>query len=93
MRKTTLSEYVAEALSLARYEFCGEIGQWCAYIDKLPGVWAQGDTVEEVRAELAEVIEGWLILALQRDERIPAINGATVGRLRRGAKYAPAQTG
>ena len=91
MRKTTLSEYVEEALTLARYEFCEDTKQWCAYVDKLPGAWAQGITVEATRSELAEVIEGWVIVALQHNDRIPTINGIAVGRPSKRAKHAAAQ--
>jgi len=91
VRKTTLSEYVEEGLTLARYEFCEKTKQWCAYVDELPGTWAQDDAVETTRSELAEVIEGWVIVALQHNDRIPTINGVAVGRPRKRAKHAATQ--
>lgn len=91
MPKTTLTEYIAAALTLARYEYCDETEQWCVYIDRLPGAWAQGKTVEEARAELAEVVEGWLIVALQRSEPIPTLNGLRIGKAGKRVQHATAQ--
>jgi len=83
MRRVTLTEYVNEALERATYEYDADTESWCAWVEALPGCWSQADTVEEARRELAEVIEGWVILSLQRGHPIPALNGRTVGRVRR----------
>ena len=79
MKKTGLSEYITEALKQAVYEYCDHTQQWCVYIQELPGCWAAGKTVEQVRQELWEVVEGWLILALQAGDPLPEINGCVIG--------------
>jgi len=80
MRKGTISEYVAKAIQHAIYEYCEETKSWCGYIRELPGCWAQGNTIEETRLQLIDVIEGWLILSLQFDDAIPQLDGLTVGK-------------
>ncbi|MBI4531236.1 MAG: type II toxin-antitoxin system HicB family antitoxin [Candidatus Latescibacteria bacterium] len=79
MKKTGLSEYITEALKQAVYDYCDQTQQWCAYIRELPGCWAAGETVEQVRQELKEVVEGWLILSLQAGDPIPHIKGYAIG--------------
>jgi len=89
MRKSTIGEYeetdacrlsVAKAIQHVVYEYCDETKSWCGYIRELPGCWAQGNTIEETRLQLIDVIEGWLILALQFDDAIPQLDGLTVGK-------------
>ena len=77
MRKSTIGEYVAKAIQHAVYEYCDETKSWCGYIRELAGCWAQGNTIEETRLQLIDVIEGWLILALQFDDAIPQLDGLT----------------
>ena len=81
MPHVTLSEYVSEALEHATYQYCEDTQSWCAWVHELPGCWSQADTAEEARRELGEVIEGWLVLGLQRGDPIPSLNGRTVGRM------------
>lgn len=53
------SEYIAAALRHAKYEAL-EDGTFMATVDGLRGVIAIGDTVEECREDLIQVIEGWI---------------------------------
>ena len=39
---------------------------WHFVIQSLPGAYAQADSVEQARAKLAEVIEDYFIVALQK---------------------------
>ena len=80
MRKGTIGEYVTKAIQRAIYEYCEETQNWCGYIRELPGCWAQGDTIETTRFQLIDVIEGWLILALQFGDAIPPLDRLTVGK-------------
>jgi predicted RNase H-like HicB family nuclease len=48
----------------------------------LPGLWADGETPEDVRETLAEVVEDWLMLKMDRGERdIPVIETIDLNRL------------
>jgi len=79
---------VNEALARATYEYDADTESWCAWVEALPGCWSQADTVEEARRELAEVIEGWLLLSLQRGHPIPELSGRTVGPVPMGERVA-----
>jgi len=71
-------EYINEALSEARYEIIEDEEPYYGEIPSLPGVFATGKTLEECRKNLAEVIDGWLIIRLRRGMMIPPINGITI---------------
>ena len=44
-------------------------------ISGFEGVWANGNTVEECRTELLEVLDEWLILKLRDNDPIPEVEG------------------
>jgi predicted RNase H-like HicB family nuclease len=73
----TLSKYVEAALKKAEYEK-DENGIVIAKVPKANGFFAQGDTFEEARANLQDVIEGNVILALQLGFEIPHIEGVKI---------------
>ena len=66
-----LVEYVENMLRRANYEYDKETNSWCASVDVLPGVYAQADTIEDVRSELAEVIEEYVFVSLQEGHPLP----------------------
>ena len=43
-----------------------EVGGYSAEVPALPGCFTQGETLDEVRANLREAIEGWLAVAHDR---------------------------
>ncbi len=70
-----LTTYIAKALEYATFEGL-EDGKWYGEIPVCPGVWATGESKEECRRELQEVLEEWLILKLRdNDPDIPVIDG------------------
>lgn len=73
----TLSKYVDQALKRAEYER-DENGIVIAKVPGASGFFAQGDTFEEARTNLQDVIEGNIILALQLGLEIPRIEGAEI---------------
>ncbi|MFP4067913.1 MAG: type II toxin-antitoxin system HicB family antitoxin [Spirochaetaceae bacterium] len=73
-----ITEYVQAALDHAHYEIIDDEEPYYGEVKELSGVYATGKTLEECRAELAEVIEGWLLLSVQRRLPIPPIDGHTV---------------
>lgn len=73
----SVTEYAEQALRMAEY-LRDENG---AVIGKVPGAsgfFAQGDSFEEARTNLREVIEGNVVLALQLGLPIPEIGGVKV---------------
>ncbi len=72
-----LFEYIHEALKKADYKLLDN-GTWFAEIPGFEGVWANGQTVEECRIELQEVLEEWLVLKIRDRDPIPQIEGAEI---------------
>ena len=69
-----LTEYIEKAMRLAHYELM-ENGRCWGEIPPLQGVWAEGQTLEECRDALREVLEDWLLVGLRRGHRIPVVEG------------------
>jgi predicted RNase H-like HicB family nuclease len=66
-------EYIEEALRRARYEIIEDEEPYYGSVPDLPGVWATGKSLEECRDSLREVIEGWIIVSIQRGLEIPKL--------------------
>jgi predicted RNase H-like HicB family nuclease len=66
-----ITEYINEALRRARFEIIKDDEPYYGEVPELEGVWATGETLEECRCNLAEVIHNWLIVRLQRGLTIP----------------------
>ncbi len=88
----TFAQYIEKLLQRARYEYDPSVKSWAGWIESYPGVYAQAETVEEVRADLISVLEGFLIMDLQEGKRIPGVSiYPRIARSRRGAsRYAAA---
>ncbi len=71
------SEYIQAALKRARYEKL-EDDTWYAEIPGFHGVWANGLTVEECRADLIGALEGWILLGIQLRHPLPEIGSPLV---------------
>ena len=65
-------EYINAALGQAKYETIADEEPYFGEVPRLEGVWASGRTLEECRHNLAEVIDGWLVVRLKRGLSIPA---------------------
>jgi predicted RNase H-like HicB family nuclease len=72
-----LFEYIQKALRKAEYKLLDN-GTWFAEIPGFEGIWANGQTVEECRNELQEVLEEWLVLKIRDRDPIPEIEGAEI---------------
>ena len=77
VRIFSLADYVEKALKRAKY-FHDENGVVIAKIPKASGFFAQGDSFEEARENLRDVIEGNVLLALQLGLKIPRIEGVEI---------------
>lgn len=71
-----LIDYVAQALRRAHYQL--EDGEYCGTVRGLTGVIATGGTLEECRDQLAEVIEGWVLVRVSKGLAVPKLGGHTV---------------
>lgn len=72
-----LLNYIQKALEKAEYKKLGD-DTWFAEIKGFQGVWSNGESVEECRRELQEVLEEWLILKIRDDEPIPKIEDVEI---------------
>jgi len=68
-----ITQYIEAALSRATYEIIEDEEPYYGEVPELEGVWATGKTLEECRRNLAEVIDGWLVVRLRRGLDIPSI--------------------
>ena len=71
------SEYIQAALMQAKYDTL-EDGSYVATVTGLQGVIAIGDSLEECRSDLIEVIEEWIVARLQWGHTIPVISGQAI---------------
>ncbi len=69
-----LTEYISQAMRKAHYEIL-EDESFFGEIPGFLGVYANSDSLEACRAELQEVLEGWIVLGLQLGHSLPEIQG------------------
>ena len=68
-----LAEYIEVAMRDADFVISVEDGTYFGEIFGFQGVWANADTLEECRKELAEVLEGWILLGIELGHEIPVL--------------------
>ncbi len=73
-----LTEYIEEALKKARYEIIKDEEPYYGDVRELKGVWATGNTLEECRNNLKEVIEGWILVSVKKGLPIPKIGAVKI---------------
>ena len=78
-----ITEYIGAALNRAKYEIIKDDEPYYGEVPELEGVWATGKTLEECRRNLADVIDGWLVVRLKRGLPIPPIGEYRVEELKR----------
>lgn len=72
--------YVNTAMQRATFEEMEDNEGYFAQIPGFDGVWANEDTIEATRAELASVLEGWAELGLEQGHVLPVIEGIDPAR-------------
>ena len=77
-----IAQYIEAALSRAKYEIIEDEEPYYGEVPELEGVWATGKTLEECRRNLAEVIDGWLVVRLRRGLDIPPIGEHKIEELK-----------
>jgi len=69
-----ITQYLQAAMAHAKYDILAD-GTYYGEIPDLQGVWANAVTLENCRAELQEVLEGWIVLGLRLGHQLPIIDG------------------
>ena len=77
-----IAQYIEAALSRAKYELIEDEEPYYGEVPELEGVWATGKTLEECRRNLAEVIDGWLVVRLRKGLDIPSIGEHKIEELK-----------
>ena len=72
-------QYVRAAMERAHYEIIDDLEPYYGEIPECEGVWATGKTLEECRRNLEEVLEGWIVVRLQRRLSIPHVGACCAG--------------
>lgn len=70
-----ISAYIKNAMTKAHYEILPNDKVYYGEIEVCQGVYATGRTLEECRRELRSVLEGWILLSLQKQITLPIIDG------------------
>jgi len=70
-----LTEYLRAAMSKAHYELLGGGEGFYGEIPGFQGVFAQANTLEACRDELASTLEDWLLFRISRQLPIPVLEG------------------
>ena len=69
-----IAEYIEAAMRRAMFYQIDD-GTFVGEIPGFDGVWSNAPTLEEARAELPEVLEGWIILGLRMGHDLPIVDG------------------
>lgn len=70
-----LTEYLQAAMARARYELLEGGEGFYGEIPGFQGVFAQADSLEACRDELASTLEDWLLFRISRQLSIPVVAG------------------
>ena len=68
-----LAEHIEIAMRDAVYEVLEDDGSYFGTVPGFQGAWANADTIEECRKELAEVLEDWILLGIKLGREIPVL--------------------
>ena len=69
-----LHQYIISQMKRAHYEYDPSVKAWAGWIKGLPGIYAQGKNVEEVRAELILTLEDSLLIDFKEGKKIPGFS-------------------
>ena len=70
-----LLDYINAAMRQAKYEILPDDGTFYGEIPTFKGIYANANSLEECREELAEVLEEWILFRVSRNLPLPAIDG------------------
>lgn len=70
-----LIKYIQAAMRRAKYEILSDDGSFYGQIPDFQGVYANADTLEDCRNEVAEVLEEWIVSRLSDGQSLPVVDG------------------
>ncbi len=63
-------QFIESKLAKAEYRFDESVKEWAGWINGFPGIYAQADSIEKVRAQMGEMIEEYIFTNLQENKSI-----------------------
>lgn len=63
-------QFIEKMLQRAEYKFDESVKEWAGWINGAPGIYAQGKQIENVRQELAEMLEEYLFVSVLEGQRV-----------------------
>lgn len=69
-----LTKYLEAAMRHAHYEILEDDRTYYGEIPECRGVYANGETLEACREELAEVLEDWVLFRIHKNLPLPRID-------------------
>ena len=73
-----IQEYLQKAMQAANYEILEEEEGFFGSISGANGVWANGNTLEECRQELLEVLEEWVLIGVAMSHQLPEFDSLSL---------------
>jgi predicted RNase H-like HicB family nuclease len=70
-----LTDYIRAAMRRARYEILEDDKTFWGEIPGLDGVWANEETLETCREELASALEDWILVGVWLHHEIQILDG------------------
>lgn len=70
-----LTSYLQAAMRHAKYEILSDDGTFYGEIPNFNGVYANAESLERCREELAEVLEEWILFRIPKNLSLPIISG------------------
>ena len=74
-----LTQFIDRCMRRAHYEIM-ENGRYWGESPGLQGVWAEGESLEQCRETLRDMLEDWLLIGLQLGHGIPIVDGIDLNR-------------
>ena len=72
--KLKIQQFIENKLLDAQYKFDDSVGQWAGWIEGFAGIYSQGDSIEAVRQELAEMLEEYILANVQEKKKVKGLN-------------------
>lgn len=63
-------QFVGKMLEKAEYKFDEGVKEWAGWVRDFPGVYSQRPNIENVRQELAEMLEEYLFISIQEKKKL-----------------------
>ena len=67
---TRFQKFIESQLFSAQYEYDKSVNQWTGWLPKLKGVYSQGESIEEVRGNLVEILEEQVFLSISKNKQV-----------------------